>query len=340
LRESPSPLFNSRGINELKPLKFIPILKRLRWGGRRLGDLLGKSIGPDADYAESWEVCDHGADQSVVGSGPWSGWSLRRLVREQGIALLGRHAGILQFPLLIKFLDARDRLSVQVHPNDDQARRLVPGECGKTEAWVILAAGPDSCVFAGLRPAVDEARLRWAARQGSIADCLHRVPVAAGDCLFIPAGTVHAIGEGIVLAEVQQSSNVTFRLFDWNRTGSDGKPRPLHLEQALACIDFSRGPVNKITPIMAADPGPHSEELVKCRYFTMRRQTSAEPITISDDRRCHIVMVLSGELHCAGSEPEGRQTLAVGETALVPASALPLTLVPQSPAVFLDVFWD
>ncbi len=321
-------------------LKFIPILKRLRWGGRRLGDLLGKSIGPDADYAESWEICDHGIDQSVVADGPWSGWSLQRLVREQGIALLGRQAGILQFPLLIKFLDARDRLSVQVHPNDDQARRLDPGERGKTEAWVILEAGPESCVYAGLRPTVDESRLRRAAKQGSIADCLHRVPVTTGDCLFIPAGTVHAIGEGIVLAEVQQSSDVTYRLFDWNRTGSDGIPRPLHLEQALACIDFSRGPVNKITPVMAAKPGPHCEEIVKCRYFTIRRHTSAEPITISDDRRCHVIMVLGGALHYAGMEPEGRRTLAVGATALIPASALPLPLVPQTSAIFLDVFWD
>jgi mannose-6-phosphate isomerase len=330
----------------LEPVKFIPILKRLRWGGRRLGELLGKSIGPNADYAESWEVCDHGADQSIVESGPWSGWSLRRLVREQGILLLGRHGGILQFPLLIKFLDARDRLSVQVHPTDDLARRLVPGErgqpgeSGKTEAWVILEAGPESCVYAGLRPAVDEALLRRAAKQGSIADCLHRVPVKAGDCLFIPAGTVHAIGEGIVLAEVQQSSDVTFRLFDWNRTGSDGKPRPLHLEQALACTDFSRGPVNQIAPVVAADPEPRTEELVKCRYFTMRRHTVTEAMTISDDRRCHVIVVLSGALHTGGSGRELQCPLAVGETALIPASALPLSLIPRIPAVFLDVFWD
>jgi mannose-6-phosphate isomerase len=324
----------------LDPLKFIPILKRLRWGGRRLGDLLGKSIGPDADYAESWEVCDHGADQSVVASGPWSGWSLQRLVREQGVDLLGQHAGILQFPLLMKFLDARDRLSVQVHPNDDQARQLIPGERGKTEAWVILEAGPESCVYTGLRPGVNEALLRRAAHQGSIADCLHRVPVAAGDCLFIPAGTVHAIGEGIVLAEVQQSSDVTFRLFDWNRTGSDGRPRPLHLEQAITCINFSRGPVDKVTPAPTAIPGPHTEELVSCPHFTIRRHTSAEPITISDDRRCHIIMVLNGLLQGAETGPEGRLTLAVGATALIPASALPRPLIPRTPAAFLDVFWD
>src|SRR5579863_1294711 len=130
--------------SRMGPLEFIPILKRIRWGGRRLGDFLGKSIGPFSDYAESWEICDRAADQSIVENGPYREWPLTRLVCECSVELLGRHAGLAQFPLLVKFLDAHDRLSVQVHPNDDQARGYDPNERGKTEAWVILAAEPGS----------------------------------------------------------------------------------------------------------------------------------------------------------------------------------------------------
>lgn len=320
------------------PLKFVPILKRIRWGGRRLGDLLKKPIGPFSDYAESWEICDHGADQSVVANGAWRDWSLQRLVRERPVELLGRHAGLLQFPLLLKYLDAHDRLSVQVHPNDDQAGKYVPNERGKTEAWVVLAAEAGSCVYAGLKPGVDELALRAAIAKGGVEQCLHRVEVTTGDCLFIPAGTVHAIGEGILLAEVQQSSDLTFRLFDWNRLGADGKPRLLHVEQSLACIDFGRGAVNKMTPAQILNAGPHVEELVTCPYFVIRRQTFSEPVTVPADDRCHILMGLRGSTECLGGD--GSQAVSVGETVLIPAAALPARLIPQSAAVVLEVFWN
>lgn len=320
------------------PLKFVPILKRIRWGGRRLGDLLGKAIGPESDYAESWEVCDHRVDQSVVASGPMQGWDLHSLVSEHPGELLGRHAGIRQFPLLIKFLDAHDRLSVQVHPDDEQAGQHLPDERGKTEAWVILAAEPQSVVYAGLKAGIDECALREGLARGTVENCLHRVEVTAGDCLFIPAGTVHAIGEGILLAEVQQSSDVTFRLFDWNRIGADGKARPLHVDQSLACINWASGPVQKVLPI--GDPaGDHPvETLVKCPYFTIRRHKIVQPLTIANDARCHIMICLGGSTKCRGEGSE--ESLALGETVLVPASALPLELIPQSPSTLLEVYWE
>jgi len=322
----------------LEPLKFNPILKRIRWGGRRLADLLGKSIGPESDYAESWEICDHGADQSIVGSGPFRGWELRRLVRDQARELLGIHAGLAQFPLLIKFLDAHDRLSVQIHPNDEQARALVANQRGKTEAWVILAAEPESAIYAGLKRGVDEPALRSALAQGTVEKCLNRLPVAAGDCLYIPAGTVHAIGEGVLLAEVQQSSDLTFRLFDWNRVGADGKPRSLHIEQALACIDFGLGPMNKVTPITLDGAAATTEGLVKSPYFTIRRHTLSQPVTIADDRRCHILIGLSGTFRCAAGL--SNESISVGETVLIPAASLPVLLASESKAVALEVFWD
>ncbi len=320
------------------PLKFIPILKRIRWGGRRLGELLGKPIGDAFDYAESWEICDHGADQSVVESGAFSGWNLQKLVRERPHELLGRHCGAQKFPLLLKFLDAHDRLSVQVHPNDAQATNYFAGERGKTEAWIILAADPGSCVFAGLKQEIDESTLREALDRGRVEKCLHRVEVATGDCLFIPAGIVHAIGEGIVLAEVQQSSDLTFRLFDWNRLGTDGQPRPLHIEQSLDCIDFGLGPVNPVKPVVVSDADHAVEELVHCPYFTIRRHAVSQPVTIGADERCHILMGLQGSATCCGVG--GSQLLAVGDTLLLPASALPAIVTPESPCVVLEVFWD
>jgi mannose-6-phosphate isomerase len=305
--------------------------------------LLGKSLGEGDDYAESWEVCDHGADQSLVIGGDYNGWPLQRLVNERAVELLGRHAGTPQFPLLIKFLDAHDRLSVQVHPGDEHAGALVPGERGKTEAWVILAADQGSCVFAGLRPGLTETELRQALSLGTVEPCLHRVEVATGDFLFIPAGTVHAIGEGIVLAEVQQSSDITFRLFDWNRLGSDGLPRELHVEQSLACVDFSRGPVNKLTPAGVPVANGLVEELIACPYFTIRRHTISRPLMIPPDNRCHILLGLSGasEIVTPGDrQPLTAQSLNTGETIVIPACALPVTLTPFPTAVVLEVYWE
>lgn len=319
------------------PLKFHPLLKRLRWGGRRLGDVLGKPIGAEADYAESWELCDHGDDQTLVADGALAGWSLGRLVRERPVELLGRHAGARQFPLLIKFLDAHDRLSVQVHPDDEQASRLDAGDRGKTEAWVILAADAGSCLFAGLKRETTAGALRRALQQGSVETCLNRIEVAAGDCLFIPAGTVHAIGEGILLAEVQQASDVTFRLFDWNRVGGDGRPRTLHVDESLACIDFARGPVGVVQPVARHQDDGLLESLVACPFFSIRRHTISRPLAIADDGRCRILIGLGGAADCTGGGE--RQSLRVGQTVLIPAAAMPAQVVPAPTAIILEVDW-
>lgn len=318
------------------PLRFAPLLKRIRWGGTRLGAVLGKPIGDARDYAESWELCDHGADQSLVASGPLAGRPLERLIREHSRDLLGRHAHLTQFPLLMKFLDAQDRLSVQVHPNDEQARTYNPLENGKTEAWVIIDADPGSRIYAGLNAGVDRATLERELQRGTVETCLTSHSVSVGDCIFIPAGTVHAIGEGVLLAEVQQSSDLTFRLYDWGRLGTDGKPRELHLEQALACIDFQRGPVCKAAPVIIPANGRSTEELVRCPYFVIRRHTTANPFALEDDDRCHILTVLRGKLSLRTGDAVER--LSMGETALIPASALPTEVVPEGDVTVLETF--
>ena len=217
-------------LSPLYPLRFEPIFRRYLWGGRRLGTVLGKPIGEGSDYAESWEVVDHGADQSRVAFGPLAGTTLGELVREHGHELLGRHHPQPQFPLLIKLLDAQQKLSVQVHPNDEQAARLDTPDYGKTEAWVVLAAEPGSRIYAGLKRGFDRPALERELNRGTCELCLHHFEPRVGDCVFLPAGTVHALGGGLLIAEVQQSSDTTYRLFDWNRVGPDGRPRALHIE--------------------------------------------------------------------------------------------------------------
>lgn len=320
------------GILRMNAIRFDPLLKRIRWGGTRLGTRLRKPLGPETDYAESWEIADHYDDQSIVNTTYFAGSTLQELLRDSNEAILGRHAGREQFPLLIKFLDASDRLSVQVHPNDAQAKIYDPTENGKTEAWVIIEAEPGSRVYAGLKEDVTAETMRAAITAGKLEDCLHSFEVSPGDCIFIPAGTVHAIGEGILLAEVQQSSDMTFRLYDWDRVGADGKPRELHIEKAIACTNFEHGPVNCQTP-QAVE---HGEELVSCEYFAIRRYSGLGDVQIPDDERFHVLMSLA-ENATVTVGPEVEQ-LAFGQTLLLPAEHEPATINLAENSTVLDVF--
>ncbi len=303
----------------MQPLEFEPILKRIRWGSRRLGSVLGKPIGDETDYAESWEIADHGEDQSRVCDGhPWAGRTLNDLVESENEALFGRHAGRKQFPLLIKYLDACDHLSVQVHPDDQLARQFDPAENGKTEAWVIIDAEPGSRLYAGLKEGVDETTLRDALESGDCENCLHSFEVAPGDCLFIPAGTVHAIGAGILLAEVQQSSDLTFRLYDWGRVGADGKSREIHVEESIRCTDFTSGPVNPVVPETVKNDEVTTEQLVDCPFFVMHRHTTDQSFVLSHEDRFQVLMGLSGEAELDFGN--GTIAMSAGKTALIPAA--------------------
>ncbi|QDU37454.1 Putative mannose-6-phosphate isomerase YvyI [Maioricimonas rarisocia] len=318
------------------PLLFRPIIKRIRWGGRRLGDVLAKPIGNESDYAESWEISDHGEDQSVVVEGPLAGTTLHELVTNHADELFGEQSFDRdQFPLLVKFLDASDRLSVQVHPNDALARTYQQDENGKTEAWVILDADRDSRLYVGLKEGIDAATLQEHIRSETLEECLHTIAVKPGDCVFVPAGTVHAIGEGILLAEIQQSSDLTFRLYDWGRVGTDGKPRQLHIEDALKCIDFERGPVEPVEP-RRLPAGIPAEELVHCPYFCIRRYRGEGAFQVPEDGRFHVFMVIGGE---ARLEWDHESTgLLLGQTALLPAVRQSTRLHLPADAIVLDAF--
>src|SRR4051812_38094180 len=232
----------------LYPLTFRPVFKRYLWGGRRLATALGKPIGEGNDYAESWEIADHEHGQSIVAEGPLAGTSLHELVVSRGDELLGRYHPRPRFPLIFKYLDCQRDLSVQVHPSDAAAAKLTPPDLGKTEAWVVLHAEPGSRIYAGLKAGCNEAKLRTALDEGNVESWLHSFQPRAGDCLFIPAGTVHALGAGLLVAEIQQASDTTYRLHDWGRHGPDGKSRELHVEQALAAIDYSAVEIGPTRP--------------------------------------------------------------------------------------------
>jgi mannose-6-phosphate isomerase len=318
----------------LYPLRFHPLYKQYIWGGRKLETSLGKTLGPDGNYAESWEICDHSSDQSIVANGPLAGATLSELLARHGPELLGRHHPQARFPLLVKFLDARQTLSVQVHPNDAQAARLTPPDLGKTEAWVVLEAEPESLIYAGLKPGVGRRELEAAIHAGRLADCLHSFHPQPGDCVYIPAGTVHSLGAGLLVAEIQQSSDTTFRLFDWNRLGPDGKPRPLHVEQGLNAIDFRIGPINPRRP-RAADYA-NVDCLAACDKFVIDYLTFGGELEIGGDGRFHILVVLEGSVRLEGDPSSA--PLTRGSTALIPACVGPIGANPQNKAIALDVF--
>jgi mannose-6-phosphate isomerase len=315
----------------LSPLRLKPLLQRYLWGGRRLETLLGKTLGEGDDYAESWEAVDHQDGQSVVLNGPLAGLTLRELMVRHGVELLGKHAPLPRFPLLFKFLDAQKTLSVQVHPNDAQASQQSPPDLGKTEAWVVLAADPGARIYAGLAPGTTREVLAAALDSGTCEKRLHVIEPQVGDCVFIPAGTVHALGAGLVIAEIQQASNTTFRLFDFNRVDKHGKSRPLHIAESLAVTDFARGPVSPQRPVFLSD---QTERLVACDKFVLDRHTLHGFLSLPSDSRFHLLAVIGGEvnLRCGDfAEP-----LTLGTTVLLPASRAAAVL--EGGGVVLDMY--
>jgi mannose-6-phosphate isomerase len=313
-----------------EPLVFAPIFRDYLWGGRRLESLLGKQLPADGVVAESWELVDHGKDQSRVLSGPWQDWTLNQLVREFPRELVGRESQD-RFPLLLKYLDCQQSLSIQVHPNDSQAALLDPPDLGKTEAWVVLHAEPGSRIYAGLQPGLNQEQLSALLAAGEAEQALAWLEPAPGDCLLIPAGTVHALGAGLVIVEIQQASDTTFRLDDWNRLDDQGQPRQLHRKQGLAVVDFQSGPCSLQLP--QATSNEHVENLVDCPQFQLDRIQLRQPMTLPGQPTFQILTVLDGEVAVEGNPGI---TLTTGQTCLLPASCGDRQLTPLAASVLLS----
>ncbi|MHB0857314.1 MAG: type I phosphomannose isomerase catalytic subunit [Anaerolineae bacterium] len=233
------------------PLTFEPVLRDYIWGGRRLETLFGRRL-PPGITAESWEISGYEGYATRVDSGYWEGVGLPDVMEDLGLDLLGHNSVEMlarhRFPLLVKLLDAHRDLSVQVHPDDAYALEHEGGELGKTELWTVLHADPGAQVIYGLNPGTTRESLRAAIESGTLEEHLYRLPIQGGDSLLVAAGTVHALLSGAVVAEIQQNSDATYRLYDWGRLGDDGKPRPLHIDKALDVIDYTQVQPGKIEP--------------------------------------------------------------------------------------------
>lgn len=341
------------------PLRLVPFFRDYLWGGRKLQTVLGKNLPANGVWAESWEIVDHPEHSSAILNGPLAGSTLRELAQSHPDWLLGRSAsnpsagnpsaGNGGLPLLLKYLDCQRVLSVQVHPDDRYAQQLSQPDLGKTEAWYIIAAEPESVLYAGLKPGVTPDELQRALASGGVEDCLHRITPQVGDCVFIPAGTVHALGAGLLVAEIQQASNTTFRLFDWNRLDADGQPRALHAEQSLAVIDFVSGP--RSVQVAQATGAAGRERLVECDKFLLDRlQAPGEALAslpLGGDGRCHLLTVPQGSAAIVWGDAAGQdanaaganaERLATGQSLLLPATMAAVSVELEPGATLLDMW--
>jgi len=264
------------------PLKSVPVFKPRIWGGRRLEEVLGKELPPGQKIGESWEIADLPEGQSTIGNGPLAGQTLGEVVRRHAEEIAGTKNFPERFPLLVKFLDAQDVLSVQVHPDSETCRRMGTG-APKTECWYIIQAEPGAVIYKGFREGVAKDRFAQAIHDGTAAELLAAVPVQPGQCHFIPAGTVHSLGAGLLIAEVQTPSDTTYRVFDWNRVDDTGKSRPLHIAEALESIHFEVTP-DKL-PITTVG------RLVDCEYFRVDKGHQARQCELLLARGCLRVLV-------------------------------------------------
>jgi mannose-6-phosphate isomerase len=298
------------------PLAFEPLFIERIWGGRRLESEFHKKLPPQKRIGESWEIADRPEAQSVVAAGALRGRTLHELWSQHRPEIFGDVSDTPRFPLLIKILDAQEKLSLQVHPPEKVASRL--GGEPKTEFWYVALADRDAELFLGFREPITRNRFKESLREGTVIDHVHRIAVQAGDAVFLPAGRLHAIGAGILLIEIQQNSDTTYRAFDWNRTDpATGTKRDLHIEQAIQCIDFE-----DMQPKLIESEG---ELLISDTLFDIRKWNLSQPRVAAPFGHFALVCCLTGNLSCA------KATLAVGEFFLVPAHLEDRQLKPLAP---------
>ncbi|MGB7761527.1 MAG: type I phosphomannose isomerase catalytic subunit [Bryobacteraceae bacterium] len=321
----------------LYPLRFEPIYQYRLWGGRRLADLLMAPLPGDGPIGEAWVLSDRDDHPSRVADGRLKGQTISQLLSQFPEQMMGKLAGrFRRFPLLLKLLDAQEMLSVQVHPSDADKDLLPPGETGKTEAWVVLKAGPESRIYAGLKPGTTAADLRRALTNAAVADQLICITPKPGDSVFLPAGTVHALGGDIVVFEVQQNSDVTFRLYDWNHVDAKtGRRRALQVDQALACINFGECAGGLVTPVAEATSPVERERLFRCEQFWLWRLRGQSPFTVGASDVPSVVVCIEG----AGQVEHGGATYAVarGDVCLLPALVGAYTFQPRGEVSLLEI---
>jgi mannose-6-phosphate isomerase len=321
----------------LYPLRFEPIYQYRLWGGRRLASLLATPPPNGGPIGEAWVLSDRDDHPSKIANGPLQGQTIGRVMEQSQEQLMGKLAQRFQrFPLLLKFLDAHEMLSVQVHPGYARAGVPPAGVTAKTEAWVVLESGNESRIYAGLRPDTTADILRLSVTNGTLADHLVSIAPKPGDGVFIPAGTVHSLGGDVVVFEVQQNSDTTFRLYDWGHVDTNtGRPRELEVDQALACIDFVDGAAGLVRPtVEAAAPGER-ERLFDCNAFRLWRLHGESPFTVGAADLPRVLVCTEG----TGQIEHGGETYGVrkGEVWLLPAVVGSCTFRPSSALGLLEI---
>jgi mannose-6-phosphate isomerase len=320
----------------LYPLRFEPIYQYRLWGGRHLANLLSAPLPDDGPIGEAWLLSDRDDHPSRVANGPLKGRTIGQVLKQWPEQLLGNLAGrFRRFPLLLKFLDARAVLSVQVHPSDQQTKYLPAGESGKNEAWVVLEAGSESLIYAGLKPATTADDLRRAIANRTVADHLASFKPSAGDGIFLPAGTVHSLGD-LVVFEVQENSDVTFRLYDWDHVDAKtGQPRPLQVDQAMACIDFAQGAIGPVVPVVEEVTPVQRERLFDCENFGLWRLRAESPFTVGTEGTPRVLVCTAG-----GGQVEHDGTdyaVGKGDVLLLPAVVGACLCRPRGAVSLLDI---
>ncbi|HHX40385.1 MAG TPA: class I mannose-6-phosphate isomerase [Armatimonadetes bacterium] len=309
---------------DVYPLRFSDLFMERVWGGRGLERVLGKLLPPEKRIGESWEVSDQPGAMSAVCNGVYAGLplsALRERFPEELLGPRGLAMGRGRFPLLIKFLDCEDRLSVQVHPDDAYAGANEGGSLGKTEMWYVVAAEPGAILWCGLKPGIDRLALESAIAEGRVPETLAEVPVSPGDCFFIPAGTVHALGGGLIICEIQQNSDVTYRFYDWDRVGLDGRPRELHIQKSLDVIRYGEDRDPRCPVQEREVPGATVARLVTCPEFAVEKLVVTGLLeSDTGGMSFHALTAVMGEGHVRAGEG-APEALRRGETLLIPGAA-------------------
>lgn len=318
------------------PLCFDPICQYRLWGGRRLADWLNVPLPGDGPIGEAWLLSDRDDHPSRVSDGPFKGQTLAQLIAASPRSILGKLVPRFQrFPLLLKYLDVSSMLSVQVHPSDAHADLLPKGETGKTEGWVILEAQPQSRIYAGLKTGVTLGELQILS-QANVDDALPSFAPSPGQSVLVEAGDVHALGDGVVVLEVQQNSDVTFRLYDWDHIDpATGRTRPLQIEKALECVDLAQGVIGPVVPLVEAISPFRRERLLDCRHFRLWRIRGSAPFDV-DTMDAPMVLVCvdgSGNIEHGGLD----FPLTRGSVMLLPAAAGVCRFRPEGDATLLEI---
>ena len=320
---------------QIYPLKFDPIYQYRIWGGRKLEHLLSKPLPEDDTIGEAWILSDRKDHASEVSEGNLKGTTITKLMLDYRYEIMGKIGNHFEhFPLLLKFLDCKEVLSVQVHPSDDQKEYIPKGDTGKTEAWVVLETSDDSRIYAGLKKGTTKENLLESIQNKSVSDRLHSFVPKKDDGVFIHSGTVHTLG-GTVVFEVQENSDVTFRLYDWDRTDpKTGKPRDLQVDEAIACIDFNQIDIGPVTPVKSEEI-KNAEKLFDNEHFKLWRIKSQSEFTVGLKDEPAILVCTEGKGSMKYNDTE--YTIAKGEVMLLPAIIGQLELHPEQEITLLQI---